>query len=240
MADCYVAVDLETTGLNPKMDRIIEIGAVKVENGVVKEEFHCLIDPERKIGEFVENLTGITDEMVKGGKKIGEALPDFLDFLGEAPLVGHNIMFDYSFLKRNVINAGGMFDRMGVDTLALVRLLLPALPKKTLPYVCEQLNIDTGTSHRAKDDARAAAYLYEYVKKNWKLEKALLEPRPLIYTIKKEVPATLRQKEYLRALAKYHKIELEFEIDNLTKNEASRAIDGIISEHGKMNKTIFD
>ena len=239
MTDCYVAVDLKTTGLNAKTDRIIEIGAVRVENGKVKDVFHRLIDPERKIGEFVEELTGITNEMVKGEQKIAEALTEFLEFLGEAPLVGHNIMFDYSFLKRNVVNIGKTFDRTGVDTLALVRLLFPTFPKKTLPYVCEQLHIDTGESHRALDDARAAAYLYEYIKENWKLERTWLDPKPLMYSVKKEVPATLRQKEYLRALAKYHKIELEFEIESLTKNEASRAIDGIIAEHGKMSKTFF-
>ncbi len=234
MENTYVAVDLETTGLNPKMDRIIEIGAIKVKNGIVQDMFHKLINPERKIGEFVEHLTGITEDMVKDAPKISEVLPEFLAFVGDAPLVGHNLMFDYSFLKRNVLNVGGTFEKEGIDTLALVRLFLPQLPKKSLSYVCEQFKIDTGTSHRAQDDAKAAAFLYEYMKEKWVLDEKLLEPKPLLCKIKREVPATRKQKEYLHALIKYHKIKLEFEIESLTKNEASRTIDGIISEYGKM------
>ena len=234
MAETYVAVDLETTGLNPKTDRIIEIGAVKVEHGTVKDVFDRLIHPGRKIGTFVEQLTGITDDMVKDAPVITEVLPEFLEFAKDAPLVGHNIMFDYSFLKRNVVNAGGSFDRMGVDTLALIRILLPELPKKSLPYVCRYLKIETGTSHRAQDDAKAAAFLYEYVKEHWSLERERLEPKPLLYPVKREVPATLRQKEYLQALLKYHKIDLGLSPESLTKNEASRLIDNIISQHEKM------
>lgn len=234
MADVYVAVDLETTGLNPRTDRIIEIGAVRMEHGEAKAVYHQLINPERAIGAFVEQLTGITDDMVKGAPTIADVLPEFLAFAGEAPLVGHNLMFDYSFLKRNAVNAGASFERSGVDTLALVRMLLPELPKKSLPYVCEQLKIETGTSHRAVDDARAAAHLYEYVKENWRLERERLEPKPLFFRVKREAPATPRQKEYLRALMKYHKIDLDLEVESLTKNEASRRIDGIIGEYGKM------
>ena len=233
MADTYVAVDVETTGLSPKTDRIIEIGAVKVENGVVTDCFSQLINPKRHVGEFVEQLTGITDVMLRDAPPIGQVLPEFLDFCGAYPLVGHNILFDYGFLKRNVVNAGGSFERLGVDTLALIRVLMPELPKKSLSYVCRCLSIETGTSHRAKDDARAAANLYEYIKGKWTGEPDKLAPHPLIYQVKRETPATPRQKDYLRALVEYHKLEKSIFSETLTKNEASRLIDRILSEYGR-------
>ena len=76
--------------------------------------------------------------------------------------------------------------------------------------------------------------MYEYVKEHWSLERERLEPKPLLYPVKREVSATLRQKEYLQALIKYHKIDLDLSPESLTKNEASRLIDNIISQHGKM------
>ena len=102
--DVYKRQDLETTGLNPKTERILEIGAVLVENGEVKDRFSALIDPKRQISQRIVELTGITDEMVAGKPDIQEALPEFLKFCKDYPLLGHHIIFDYSFLKRAAVN----------------------------------------------------------------------------------------------------------------------------------------
>src|SRR5699024_4816683 len=108
--ECYIVLDLETTGLRPKQDKIIEIGAVKVCNDVVVDVFSRLVYPGIPIKEEVMQLTGISNEMVKHEHTINEILPQFLAFAQELPLVGHNIMFDYSFMKRAVVNFGETFE----------------------------------------------------------------------------------------------------------------------------------
>ena len=94
----YVCVDLETTGLNPKTDRIIEIGAVKVRNGVVTDTFETLVNPGRRLEERIVTLTGIRDDMLQEQPSIREVLPDFLSFAGEDILLGHSVLFDFAFL----------------------------------------------------------------------------------------------------------------------------------------------
>ena len=125
----FVAVDLETTGLDPKKDRIIEIGAIRVENGEVAGEYQQLVNPGCPIPDFVSDLTGITDEMVEKAPMIGEVLDEFLKFCGELPIVGHQVMFDYRFLKRATVNQGESFERNGIDTLALCRAFMPVEEK---------------------------------------------------------------------------------------------------------------
>ena len=98
----YVVVDLETTGLYPSQDRILEIGAVKVLDGEVTDTFCMFADPQMKIPERIRELTGITQEMVEGQPTPAEAVRAFLDFCGEQDLMGHNLIFDYSFLKHQV------------------------------------------------------------------------------------------------------------------------------------------
>ena len=102
--DAYIALDLETTGLSPKSDRILEIGAARVVNGVVVDSYSTLIDPERVIPGRITELTGITQDMVKGMPKIKDAVPGLVAFCGELPLLGHNIMFDYSFIKHRALD----------------------------------------------------------------------------------------------------------------------------------------
>ena len=111
MTDEIIALDLETTGLNPRTDSILEIGAVRIKNGRVEDTYAAFINIGKKIPEFIVGLTGITDEMAAGGLSLPEALEGFLDFAGETPVLGHNITFDYSFLKQNFANLGRNFDR---------------------------------------------------------------------------------------------------------------------------------
>ena len=99
MYDTFVSIDLETTGLNPKRDRIIEIGAIRVEQGQIVEEFSTFVDPGRKLEERITELTGIRDEDLTDAPQLDEVFPKLLEFMGELPLLGHSILFDYSFCK---------------------------------------------------------------------------------------------------------------------------------------------
>ena len=121
----YVSLDLETTGLEPKRDRIIEIGAAKIRDGQVQETYSLLVDPRVKIPERITDLTGISDQMVEGQPFVEEAVTGLLEFCEELPLLGHNLMFDYSFVKHSAVNMGLPFEKQGMDTLKIARVLPP-------------------------------------------------------------------------------------------------------------------
>ena len=106
----YVTLDLETTGLEPKKDRIIEIGAVKVKDGAVEAEYSTLVNPQMQIPKRIWELTGISDEMVENSPVISEALEGLMEFCRDLPLLGHNIIFDYSFVKHSAVNLGMEFE----------------------------------------------------------------------------------------------------------------------------------
>lgn len=238
MLDTYVVVDLEMTGLRAKTDRILEIGAVKVENHQVTEEYQRLINPGIKIPEEVQKLTGINDEMAGNGVTELEAVEGFFEFCGELPLVGHNILFDYSFLKQYAVNHKKSFEKQGIDTLKLSRKFLPELEKKTLDYLCEYLKIKRERNHRALEDAKATHVLLEYLWGNYGgQEPEAFQPLQLVYRAKKQSPATERQKRHLKELAEYHKINLELNFETLTKSEASRKTDYILAQYGKIPKS---
>ena len=235
MENNYVAFDLETTGLRPKYDKILEIGAVKVEGGEVTGTYETFIDSGVEIPERITELTGITQEMVQGSPGTKEAVEGFLEFSGDFVLLGHNVLFDYSFMKRTVVNRGGTYERKGLDTLAISRLCLPQLPGKSLDKMAAHYGIPQEQHHRALDDALTAARLYERLLEEFGEKRPdLFEASPLVFKVKKEGPITNSQKVYLRDLLKYHRIESNVKIEMLTKSEASRMIDGIISQYGKM------
>lgn len=225
--DSYISVDLETTGLNPKTDKIIEIGAVRVENGQVTGEFSRFVNPGRALPEQITELTGIVQEQVLGAETVGTVLGEFLEFAGELPLLGHRILFDYSFLKRAAVNAGKPFERKGVDTLKLSRQYLSELPSRRLSDLCAHFGIQI-TAHRALEDARAAHFLYQELCARFFEEKSFA-PVPLLYKVKKEGPASPRQKERLRRLLEERGIVPDFDVELLTRNEASRMADRILA-----------
>ena len=136
MTTSYVSIDLETTGLNPKLDKIIEIGAVKVINGQITEAFHSYVNPGRKLEERIVELTGIRQEQVDQAPDIADVFPALEVFLEELPLLGHRILFDYSFLKKAAVNLKRPFEKLGIDTLRIARCFLPQLEHRTLPYLC--------------------------------------------------------------------------------------------------------
>ena len=158
--DTYIVFDIETTGFSSIRDRIIEIGAVKVENGKITDRFSTFVNPERPIPFEITNLTSITDEMVMDSPTIEVILPKFLEFVGDGILVAHNAGFDVGFIEQNCRNQ--QIDRkfVYVDTVALARILLPALSKYKLNTVAKALHISLENHHRAVDDAGATAEIF--------------------------------------------------------------------------------
>lgn len=235
MIDSYVVLDLETTGLQPKTDQILEIGAIKVLHGERVAAYHTLIDPKRPIPSYITEITGITNEMVCGQKENTEAVKGFLEFCEELPLMGHNILFDYSFVKTSAVNMKLTFEKDAIDTLRIARGVLPDLESRSLQYLRAYYHIPQDKAHRALDDANTTHLLYERLKSEFgETHWELFRPIPLQYKAKRQCPLTAAQKRYLQDLVKYHKINLNVEIDSLTKSEASRRIDTILSTYGKI------
>lgn len=231
----YVCVDIETNGTSAKWGKIIEIGAVKVNDGRVVDTFSQLINPGIKLSEHIIQLTGITDEMLTGKPTVKEVLPRFIEFAQDYSLLGHNIMFDYGFLKQNAINLNLQFQKDGVDTLKIARKMLKGLESRGLEYLCNYYGIADENHHRALNDADVTSQLYlKFIDMFGDENPELFEPKELIYKVKKLQPITEKQKKYLIDLAKYHKLQFDFDIDALTKNEASKKIDKILTENGRI------
>ena len=231
----YVSLDLETTGLEPKKDRIIEIGAVKIRDGQIQETYATLVDPQTKIPERITELTGISSQMVEGKPFGQEAVKGLLDFCGELPLLGHNIMFDYSFVKHSAVNMGMDFEKKGMDTLKLARNLLPDLESKSLQNLRQYYHLPQEEAHRALEDALTTFRLYERLREEFEEKNPqFFCPQELICKVKRQGPITPAQKRYLQDLVKYHRINLDVEPESLTKNEASRLIDTILGTYGKI------
>lgn len=230
----YAVIDLEMTGLRVKTDRILEVGGIRIRGGAVQAEYEAVVCPGRPVDEAVQKLTGITDEMAQNGRDAEEVMEEFFDFLGEDVLVGQNVIFDYSFLKQWAVNHNRSFERNAVDTLKLARAFLPQEQKKDLESLCRCYGISRKNAHRALDDARATWQIFERMKRDFgeKNPQAFL-PRPLLYKVRKQTPATERQKQYLRRYALQCGISLETDVEKLTRSEASRLTDRLIARYGK-------
>ena len=236
MINAYVVLDLEMTGLSAKTDQIIEIGAIKIQDNVVVESMECLVNPKCKIPIRVVELTGITDEMVRKGREKDEAIGKLLDFIEGEVLVGHNIGFDYSFLKQWAVNHKRPFEAKACDTLKLARVLLPADQPKKLENLCQYFGIERSREHRALDDAKETWQIFEKLKElgeNLEHPDTYFEPRALVYHAKKQSPATPRQIKRLEEYREKHAIKDEIQWENLTKSEASRIMDKYILLHGR-------
>lgn len=156
----FIVFDIETTGLSPNNDKITEIGAVKISNGQIREVFSKLINPHIDIPYKITELTGITNEMVKNEKSINEILPQFLDFIGDLPVIAHNANFDCGFIRTKSKELNLEFNNTIIDTLQLSRALLKNLKKHKLNVICKHLGITIENHHRASDDAMATAQMF--------------------------------------------------------------------------------
>ncbi len=156
----YVALDVETTGLDPKRDRIIEIGIVRFINGKPREEYATFVNPERAIPPAISELTGITDQDVASAPLFKEIMEEVLEFIGSLAFCGHQIDFDFSFFNSELKRAHhDPIRNWQLDTASLSRLLLPNLPGYSLGQVAKSLSITLDQAHRALDDARASGYI---------------------------------------------------------------------------------
>ena len=167
----FVVFDIETTGFSAVNDRIIEIGAVKVENGVITEKFSEFVNPERPIPFEIEKLTSINDRMVEDAPNISVILPRFMDFCKGSVLVAHNADFDTGFIRHNCEVLGLPYDYTYVDTLGIARSFLEGLKNYKLDTVVEAMGCTLANHHRAVDDAGATAdvfvrFLERFKKKN--------------------------------------------------------------------------
>ena len=161
LQDTYVVFDIETTGFSPLVNKIIEIGAVKVEKGNITERFSTFVNPEVPIPFHIENLTGIKDDMVITAPVIAEVMPEFLAFCDGAVMVAHNADFDMSFIKYNCDRLSIPYDFTIADTVAMARMLLPNLNRFKLDTVARALNISLENHHCAVDDAACTAEIFE-------------------------------------------------------------------------------
>lgn len=233
--DNLIVLDIETTGVSPENDRITEIGAIKVMGGQVVETFSQLINPQVDIPVHITELTGISNDMVKNMPTIREVLPKFISFCGDLPIMGHNIMFDYSFLVCNAAFINMEFKKYGLDTLMIARQLLPTLESRSLTALCKHFNIIRDKAHRAYDDAYATYELYLKLKQVVQISSnpSCFEPKELVFKPKKQEPITEKQKKYLAHLVQINNVKLVKPISEYTKSEASREIDAIIRQYGR-------
>ncbi len=158
--DTYVVFDIETTGFSATNDKIIEIGAVKVEKGVITDKFSRFVNPKMPIPLRIEELTTINDSMVKDEKTIDEVLPDFLEFSKGAVMVAHNADFDMSFIIHNAKELGLLQEFTYLDTVALAHILIPNINRYKLDTVAKALDIKLLQHHRAVDDAGCTAEIF--------------------------------------------------------------------------------
>ena len=156
----FVVFDIETTGLSPEKDMITEIGAIKIEDGEIVDQFSQLINPQRIIPEKIIKLTGITNEMVRDKPTIEEVLPEFEDFIEDAVLVAHNASFDAGFIRAQFAKMGKTLNNPILDTLELSRSLYPHLKSHKLNVVAKHLNVNLINHHRAVDDAKATSEIF--------------------------------------------------------------------------------
>ncbi len=166
--DTIVVLDFETTGLDPRRDRVIEIGAVKLRAGQLEDSLSVMVNPGVPLPQKVMELTGITEAMVQPARSAADEIPALMEFVGDAPIAAHNANFDVSFLKNELKRLGRDWDGLVVDTLAFARKQFPQLASHKLKAVCKNLHVSLKDAHRAVNDAQATAkclaQMYAYAK----------------------------------------------------------------------------
>lgn len=218
----YVVIDLETTGLDCRWDRIIEVGAVKISQEVICGEYSTLINPCREIPPEITELTGITPDMVVDRPTWEETAPALEGFSGNSCIfVAHNAVFDRSFLPSRFAEANWL------DTLELSKILLPGAPGYSLTNLCRNLEIEENRSHRALDDARATARLFLLLRE--KLRQVKLPVLEVLYTL---------CREHQDALAGLISEELTDRVHKFSHEKISSRV--LISADPDQSKGMFD
>ncbi len=158
--ETFVCFDTETTGLKPAEEEITEIAAVKVRNGEVLEEFQTYVNPHKPIPANITELTGISDETVKDAPELSEALPQFLEFTGDLPLVAHNAGFDMAFIHRACERLGIEREFTSIDTVEMCKILFPDMKRHKLDVMAKKLKVGPFDHHRASEDAAVLGRIY--------------------------------------------------------------------------------
>ncbi len=256
----YVAFDLETTGLSSKTDTIIEIGAVVFKNGREVDRFQTFVDPQRPLERKIVELTGITDEMLKGAPLIEEVLPQFLEFVGDRVLVAHNSDFDTGFIRAACAKQGLPYRFTAVDTLILSQNMLPQLNKFKLNIVADALSLPEFNHHRAADDAAICGLIMARLSKKMEEEldiHSLQQVNAAMTGLRAKGRVTDRQARHIILFAKnqvglrnlYHLISdanLKYfrRVPRIPKSELLRLREGLIigsaCEAGELFQAILD
>ena len=161
-----IVLDIETTGLDYTKERMVEFAAVRLENGVIKDEFQTLINPEQHIRKSSIAIHGITEEMVKDAPTEAEALPKILDFIGDYPIVAHNAIFDYSFINEASLRQFGKpITNQRIDSQYMFKEVYPDVESCGLVSLMDKFGVTTETHHRAMADTMGLALSYPHLKK---------------------------------------------------------------------------
>lgn len=199
----YCVLDLETTGLSFRTEKITEIGIMKIKNGEVIDSFETFVNPEKPIPYEVVEVTKITDDMVKDAPTIKEIFPKVLEFIGDSVLVAHNADFDIGFLKHNAAQLGYKFDYTYIDTLRLAKDLFPDYKKYKLGIIAENLGIKVEVAHRALDDVDTTVKVFNVMMKMLKEKGA-----KTVADIDRVSADENNEKEAYKKLPAYHAIIL--------------------------------
>ena len=184
----YVVVDLETTGFSAKKCEIIEIGAVRVENGILQSNFHTLVKPDNRIPELITEMTHITDEMVSDAPKISEALLRFINFIDFDPIVAHNAAFESGWLLPLFQKHLGIkIENVFFDSLEIARQTFPELESHTLEAMTDLLSIPCSCRHRALHDAIQTVQVFEFLRAYRSLQNRLSMPKNTLPKPKKKL-----------------------------------------------------
>ena len=229
----YIAIDLETTGIRLSKDKIIEVGLLKVKDSHIIDTFSCVINPDMQVDNKILELTKISENELENAKRIHEVINHIVDFCEDYVLLGHNTIFDYSFVKKEANRAGLEFEKRGIDTYKLCKKVLPENVRKNLTDACGYFGIERKNSHRAFSDAYYTHVLFQEIIKNFKTLEISSEAMKV--RIKKFVPIRKRTKEDLQKLLNCHRIGCKVNIDLLSESEAKRMMDKIKS--GSMDFT---
>ena len=229
----YIAIDLETTGIRLSKDKIIEVGLLKVKDSHIIDTFSCVINPDMQVDDKILELTKISKNELENAKRIHEVINHIVDFCEDYVLLGHNTIFDYSFVKKEANRAGLEFEKRGIDTYKLCKKVLPENVRKNLTEACGYFGIERKNSHRAFSDAYYTHVLFQEIIKKFKTLEIGSEAMKV--KIKKFVPIRKRTKEDLQKLLNCHRIGCKVNIDLLSESEAKRMMDKIKS--GSMDFT---
>ena len=227
MISDYIAIDLETTGIRLSKDKIIEVGLLKVKDSQIIDTFSCVINPDMPVDDKILELTKISENELENAKRIYEVINHIVDFCEDYVLLGHNTIFDYSFVKKEANRAGLEFEKRGIDTYKLCKKVLPDNVRKNLTDACGHFGIERKNSHRAFSDAYYTHVLFQEIMKNFKTLE--ISPEAMKVKIKKFVPIRKRTKEDLQKLLNCHRIVCKVNIDLLSESEAKRMMDKIKS-----------